>query len=211
MSGSRKILAMKDDIILWDYSCKSFCSLIFLGKDGTIYFNDDGGIGALSPWGELRIKESFEGILSNTFTIDSQERIYFIDSENKVYGIEDNFNSMDIKNICNLSDQAANLMAIDSSDNIYFASKNIIYKANFNQGKISEKTIEVDYHEDYEGEKDKTLLISGINIVSGDRVLINAINHHYDKEGNGPEPTTAILIPLAGANSGIAILPLSRS
>ncbi len=192
MSGSRKILAMKDDIILWDYNCKSFCSLIFLGKDGTIYFNDNGGIGALSPWGELRIKESFEGILSNTFTIDSQERIYFIDSENKVYGIEDNFNSMDIKNIYNLSDQAANLMTIDSSDNIYFASKNIIYKANFDQGKISEKAIEVDYHEDYEGEKDKTLLISGINIVSGDRVLINTINHYYDKEGNGHESTTLL-------------------
>ncbi|MDD2274565.1 MAG: lamin tail domain-containing protein [Candidatus Pacebacteria bacterium] len=183
LSGSRKIFATKDEVVLWSYNCQDHCYLIFLGKDGTIYFNDSNSVGALSPWGELRWRETFGYILLDSFVVDSQEKIYFITSDNKVYGIEDHFNSANIQNIYNLNDYARNLMVVDSDDNIYFASKDTIFKAAFYQGKISEKRIEVDYHEDYEGERDKVSSISGINIVSGNRILINAQDHYYDEEG----------------------------
>jgi len=193
MQGSKRIVAIKDDEIFWNYRCDRSCPLLFLGKDGTIYFHDNRNIMALSPDGKLKWKEEFNYIHSDSFAIDSQERIYFITDDYNIIALEDNFDEVNAQIVYSFDNYLGSApIAIDSSDNIYFSNKNTLIKASFSAGKISEKIIEVDYHEDYEGDRDKEAIISKIDILSDNRILINVRDQYYD-ENNRSHRLTIML------------------
>ncbi len=181
MQGADRIVAIKNDEVSWNYKCEKSCYLIFLGKDGTIYFYDDRNVMALSPGGKLKWKEEFDYIYFNSFAVDSQERIYFV-TNNNVIALEDNFNEVNVQTVYSSDNLSSTSITVDSLDNIYFSNKNTLIKASYSAGKISEKTIEVDYQEGYEGD-DKEAMISKIDIASDDRILINVRDQYYDKDG----------------------------
>jgi len=194
MQGSKRIVAIKDDEVSWNYRCDKSCPLLFIGKDGTIYFHDNENIMALSPDGKLKWKEEFNNyIYSNSFAIDSQERIYFITDDYNIIVLEDNFNEVNTQIIYSFDNYLGSApIAIDSQDNIYFSNKNTLIKASFSAGKISEKIIEVDYHEEYGGDRNKEATISKIDITGDDRILINVSNQYYD-ENNRSHSLTMML------------------
>ncbi|MDD3386734.1 MAG: hypothetical protein PHX92_02290, partial [Candidatus Pacebacteria bacterium] len=186
-SGARHIFSMEGNEIMWSYKCEKFCNIMSLGEDGTIYLHDSYSIKALSPKGELKWKKDGLGEISGgTFTIDSSGKIYFVanlSGNYKIYSIEDKF-SEPLSNIVYSFAPKENLqsLTIDSNDNLYFSIINRLIKINLPSNAISEKIIDVDYHEEYSEEKDKITRIKKIKITPDDKILISVDHQYFNKD-----------------------------
>jgi hypothetical protein len=184
ISFGGEIMALEEDNILWKYECPSYCDIFSLNKDGTVYFADPYGINALSPSGKLKWKEPFNEVISSSISKDSFDKIYFVAKNNdnySLYALEDNYSNAVFNNIYNIGDvYGGSNLVIDKNNNVYFSKNNILVKINYYSSLSEEKTIEVEYSEDYLGEKDKKTYISKIILSEDGRALVSSQNQFCD-------------------------------
>jgi len=181
--GARKIIAIKNNEIVWSYAYGSNADLIFLGKDGTIYASDGNSIFALSPDGKLKWRQSFDRVIGSLIAVDSQEKIYFI-SNGILYYLEDKGGEASYNLIYEFDNfEMSAPLVLDSNNNVYFSNGDTLFKAKYDLGLIGQKTIETIYDYDYPGERDKKTSIEQIKLTDDNRILLKVRNHYYDKDG----------------------------
>jgi len=177
-----EINALKEDNILWTYNCSLYCDVISLNNDGTIYFVDSYGLNALSPSGKLKWREPFGEISVDSIVKDYLDRIYFVAKNNdnySLYTLEDSYSKATFSSIYENIYGGSNLV-VDKNNNVYFSKLNTLIKVNYYLSQKEEMVFEVDYSEDYLGEKDKKANISKIIIADDGRVLVSIQDQFCD-------------------------------